>query len=45
MMDAVHGVVDIFYGFFLRKIIPSIPKIAGTSEFCKTPLNFFIIMF
>jgi hypothetical protein len=34
-VDPVHGVVDIFYGFFLRKIIPQIPKIAGTSEFCK----------
>jgi hypothetical protein len=32
-VDPVHGAVDIFYGFFSRKIIPKIPKITGISEF------------
>jgi hypothetical protein len=34
-VDPVHSAVDMFYGFFLRKIIPQIPKIVGTSDICK----------
>jgi hypothetical protein len=44
-VNPVHGVVGIFYGFFLRKIIKLILKIVGTLEFCKGTLNFFIIIF
>jgi hypothetical protein len=33
--------VDIFYGFCLRKIIPQIPKITRTSEYCKNTPKLF----
>jgi hypothetical protein len=32
-MDSVHAAVDMFYGFFYRKIIPKILKIPELVEF------------
>jgi hypothetical protein len=32
-MDSVHAAVDMFYGFFYRKIIPKILKIPQLVEF------------
>jgi hypothetical protein len=45
-VDWVHGLVDLFYGVFFRKIILYIWKIAGSLVFfIKTPLIFSKIMF
>jgi tyrosine-protein phosphatase YwqE len=40
-VDPVHGAMDIFYEFLLRKIIPWISKITRISEFCKNTPELF----
>jgi hypothetical protein len=44
-MDPVHGPVDLFHAFSLRKILQLIPKIAGALYFYKTPPDFLKIIF